>query len=74
VLDEHPPARIHVFRLRLPMMHRARWQGEKANSGMAFAWWVWDRSHTGPTTVDRISWEAAPHPLDIPPCLRRAAS
>jgi hypothetical protein len=69
-LDEHPPARIHVFRLRLPMMHRARWTGEKANSGMAFGWFAWDRSHTGPTTIDRISWEAAqpPRALEPAPC------
>jgi hypothetical protein len=59
VLDEHPPARVHVFRLRLPMMHRAEWAGRKANSGMAFAWFVWDRSHAGPTVIDRISWESA---------------
>src|SRR5215469_9845072 len=58
VLDEHPPARIHVFRLRLPMMHRAEWAGRKANSGMAFASWIWDRSHSGPTVIDRISWES----------------
>jgi len=56
VLDEHPPARIHVFRLRLPMMHRAEWAGRKANSGMAFAWWIWERGHNGPTAIDRISW------------------
>jgi hypothetical protein len=30
------------------MMHRSEWTGRKANSGMAFAWMVWDRSHTGP--------------------------
>ena len=50
--------RIHCFRKRLPMMHRAGWEGRKANSGMAFGWFFWDRGHTGPTTVDRISWEA----------------
>jgi hypothetical protein len=50
-------ARVHVFRKRLPMMHRDEWVGRKANSGMAFAWMVWDRGHTGPTTIDRISWE-----------------
>ena len=48
---------IHVFRKRLPMMHRDNWQGRKANSGMAFAWFVWSRGHQGPTTIDRISWE-----------------
>jgi hypothetical protein len=50
-------ARVHVFRKRLPMMHRAEWQGPKVNSGMAFAWFCWDRNHTGPTTIDRISGE-----------------
>ena len=58
VLDECPPTRIHVFRLRLPMMHRDQWAGRKTNSGMAFSWYIWDRSHTGPTTIDRISWES----------------
>ena len=59
VLDEHPPARIHCFRRRLPMMHRENWKGRKANSGMAFCWMFWDRSHSGPTIIDRISWESA---------------
>ena len=53
-LFEKHLARIHVFSKRLPMMHRAGWDGKKANSGMAFAWFVWDRDHTGPTTIDRI--------------------
>jgi hypothetical protein len=57
ILEDCGLARIHCFRNRLPMMHRAGWEGRKANSGMAFAWFVWDRSHTGPTTINRISWE-----------------
>jgi hypothetical protein len=48
---------VHVFRKRLPMMHRAGWEGKKANSGMAFAWFVWERGHARPTTIDRLSWE-----------------
>jgi hypothetical protein len=60
VLDETPPARILVFRKRLPMMHRRTWKGRKGNSGMAFCWIVWDRFHKGPTTIERISWEKAP--------------
>ena len=59
VLDGGKLARIHVFRLRLPMMHRDQWAGKKANSGMAFGWFVWDHDHTGPTTIDRISWKPA---------------
>ena len=38
-------------------MHRDNWQGRKANSGMAFGWFVWNRGYAGPTTVNRISWE-----------------
>jgi hypothetical protein len=52
-------ARVWVFSRRLPMMHRAGWEGRKANSAMAFAWFVWDRDHRGPTELRRISWEAA---------------
>jgi hypothetical protein len=57
ILEGRGLARVHVFRKRLPMMHRAGWEGRKANSGMAFCWMVWDRSYTGPTTLHRISWE-----------------
>jgi hypothetical protein len=57
ILDNGMLAHVSVFRRRLPMMHRAGWEGRKANSGMAFAWFSWDRAHRGPTTIDRISWE-----------------
>jgi hypothetical protein len=57
ILEGRGLARIHVFRKRLPMMHRAGWEGRKANSGMAFAWFVWERPHRGPSTVHRISWD-----------------
>jgi hypothetical protein len=57
ILENRGLARIHAFRKRLPMLHRDGWEGRKANSGMAFAWFVWDCAHTGPTTIDRISWE-----------------
>jgi hypothetical protein len=59
ILDNGTLARVHVFRKRLPMMHRADWEGRKANSGMAFAWFVWDRNHSGPTELHRISWESS---------------
>jgi hypothetical protein len=50
-------ARVHVFRKRLPMMHRDAWAGRKANSGMAFCWLRWDRDHVGATSINRISWD-----------------
>lgn len=53
-------ARVHVFRKRLPMMHRHGWEGDRTtNSGMAFAWFVWDSKHDGPIELRRLSWEAA---------------
>jgi hypothetical protein len=57
ILEGAGLARIHVFRKRLPMMHRDQWAGRKANSGMAFAWFVWERGYTGRASIDRISWE-----------------
>jgi hypothetical protein len=57
ILEGRGLARIHVFRRRLPMMHRDGWQGRKGNSGMAFCWMRWERDYTGPTIIDRISWE-----------------
>jgi hypothetical protein len=48
--------RVHVFRERLPMMHRAGWQGPRATSSIPFAWFVFDREHRGSTELRRISW------------------
>lgn len=57
ILDGGQLARVFVFRKRLPMMNRHGWAGKQANSGMAFAWMVWQRTHHGPATIERISWE-----------------
>lgn len=58
ILDSGDLARVHVFRKRLPFMHRHGYDGPKnSNSGMAFAWFVWDREHKGPTQLHRLSWE-----------------
>ena len=59
ILEGRGLACVHVFRKRLPMMHRAGWEGRRSNSGMSFAWFVWQRAHCGPPTVHRISWERA---------------
>ena len=55
ILDTGTLARVHIFRRRLPMMHRDGWQGPKASSAMAFAWFIWDRAHTGPAILNRVS-------------------
>lgn len=58
ILEGRGLKRIHVFRRRLPMMHRDGWTGAKASSAIPFAWFVWSRQHRGPTEIRRISWEA----------------
>lgn len=58
ILDNGCLARVHVFRNRLPRMHRDGWEGKQASSSIAFAWFVWDRAHKGPTELHRLSWEA----------------
>lgn len=57
IMDHGQLARVHVFKNRLPRMHRNGWEGKQASSSIAFAWFVWDRDHSGPTELHRISWE-----------------
>lgn len=57
ILEGRGLARVHVFRKRLPMMHRDGWSGPRAGSSIPFAWFVWNRAHTGPPELHRISWE-----------------
>jgi hypothetical protein len=54
VLERRGLRAVHVFRRRLPMMHRDGWAGPKASSAIAFAWFCWSRDHRGPTVIDRI--------------------
>ncbi len=56
-LDGGHLSRIHVFRNRLPMMHRDGWAGNRASNSVAFAWFVWERGYTGKPEIDRISWD-----------------
>lgn len=66
IIDGGKLARVHVFRNRLPMMHRYGWEGPELDKTMAaYAWFVFDREHTGPTIIDRISWvERAAAPVE----------
>lgn len=60
ILEGGKLARVHVFRNRLPMMHRAGWEGPKSSSAVPFAWFVWDRFHNGPAVLNRVSWIKPP--------------
>lgn len=57
ILDGGTLARVHLFRNRLPMMHRDGWTGPKAESMIAYAWFVWERDNKLPTIINRITWE-----------------
>jgi hypothetical protein len=57
ILDGGLLARVYAFRSRLPMMHRAGWDGPRASSATAFAWFIWQLGHQGPAELHRISWK-----------------
>ena len=57
ILDGAGLRRFFVFRKRLPMMHRDGWNGRKANSSIAFAWFNWQRGYRGHPIMQRISWD-----------------
>ncbi len=56
-METMPPARIHVFKRRLPMMHRDGWEGPQASSSMNTAWFVWEAGYTGPSVINRVDWK-----------------
>ncbi|NTG20026.1 SAM-dependent methyltransferase [Agrobacterium rhizogenes] len=60
VMDDCPPARVYVFKRRLPMMHRDGWEGNKASSRMNTAWFVWELQEDGTygtqTITKRVDW------------------
>jgi hypothetical protein len=56
ILDDAGLARIHVFKRRLPMMHRHNWAGPRATSQVPYAWFVWQRGYRGPIILYRIDY------------------
>jgi hypothetical protein len=57
IVDGGRLRRVHVFKHRLPMMHRHGWTGPKATSMAPFAWFVWCKQK-GRIVVDRIDRES----------------
>src|SRR5262249_19394210 len=54
ILERRGLARVHVFRKRLPMMHRNGWSGPRTSSAIPFAWFCWNHDHHGAAVIDRI--------------------
>ena len=58
ILEGRGLARIHQFPQAAPHDAPRRMGGAQGEfRAWRSAWFVWDRSHAGPTTIDRISWE-----------------
>jgi hypothetical protein len=60
ILEHRGLARVHVFRERLPRMHRDSWNGRKAESAIPFAWFVWQAGFHGAPTIHRLSTRPKP--------------
>ena len=50
ILENRGLTRVHIFRNRLPTMHRDGWTGNKADTQEQHCWFVWERGHQGPYT------------------------
>jgi hypothetical protein len=61
ILDDGPLARVHLFKRRLPMMHRRGWDGPRSTSQVPYAWFVFERGHRGPAQLDRVDWNTGGH-------------
>lgn len=60
VFDAMPPARVWVFPYRIPM---ARGESGQMQAGLvAFCWFIWDRTHVGPT---HLGWLPRPPAITL---------
>ena len=58
LFEHHPPARIRVSSRRLPMMHRRGWDGPRASSNTAHAWFVWDARAEQKQVLSQFDWKS----------------
>ncbi len=54
LFNEFPPKKVWVFSERLSMQRGRQANDDDATGMIAFAWYVWDRAHTGPTELGWI--------------------
>lgn len=59
LFESTPLARVHVASRRLSMARGGTDNGQGGGSMIAFAWFVWDRSHTGSPNLQWFDWKAA---------------
>lgn len=62
-MEECPPARVLIFKRRLPMMHHDDYYGPEAASRMNTAWFIWEMDASGSygqhgdTRIRRVDWK-----------------
>lgn len=54
LFNAHPPKRVLVFSERLSMQRGRQATDDDASGMIAFAWYIWDRAHKGPTQLGWI--------------------
>jgi len=59
LFDSTPLARVHVASRRLSMARGGTDEGKGGGSMIAFAWFVWDRSHKGAPALHWFDWKEA---------------
>ena len=59
LFDSTPLARVHVASRRINMARAGTDYGGGGGSMIAFAWFVWERAHSGPPTLGWFDWKEA---------------
>lgn len=59
MFETTPIARVHVASRRISMMRGGTDAGEGGGSMIAFAWFVWERSHSGAPSLHWFDWKDA---------------
>src|SRR5215831_2639730 len=57
VFDSEKLVRVHIFRNRVPRMHRVDWTGNRTTASMLLAWFVFEFDHKGKAEIDWIRCE-----------------
>lgn len=65
-LPATPLARVWVMSRRVPMQRGRLSEKADGHGVIAFAWFVWDRSHVGPPVLGWLDWKAAQRPPHTP--------
>jgi hypothetical protein len=59
LFDSGTLARVHVFRNRVPRMHKIDWAGKRSSPVMCLAWYTFEANHKGPPSLHWIRGRAA---------------